>query len=874
MRLSTFLCPLRLRPGVSRIRALILLLLCGAFLQAQEAVIHGTVTDQTGEPLEAASVYAIGAVVGAFTDAEGKFELDVASGSVRLVVSYIGYENFDTTLTVAVADRKIDLDIVLTETFSDLGEVIVSGRRSAGQAQALRLMQSSQCTQTIIHSETFNKYPDVTLAETVARMPGVSIIRDVSQGQLIQLRGLPEQYTGVALNGQRLPNVQPEDDQAGALGIIQSNLVEEVRIIKSRTAETDGDAIAGIVNFRVRQPDERFEVLAQASQGTNFGFDQNPDQFSGITQLNGSINSEVSEEKVYFLAAGSYLREGRGVTTSLFEYNDDRTVLAARPYDENIQTERTGIVGAIELRPSTLNRMRLSVNQSINRQITERRQLSADLQTDNDTVAVYRTGTRGEIERRISLVALEVENNFPSTRLDYQLSYSDSKERLDGRLLNQTFGLFDRTTTSILGLNAQNQTGPPTALRQIGQQDIELEETVAIGSLNITRWLNDKRTQSLKAGGRYRSKDRTYGLTDILQTADNLTFDQPNSFTPLIQDRPFPDFTDPGSEAGRFYDAKQRIAAAYLMYTANLSSRISLNTGLRYEYLEVEARNATDTLAFDNANLLPSFNLAYRFRRDRQIRLSAYQALGRPSYANFRPDDGEMALLPLEQYALSNPDLQPTNSTNVDLTYERYGRRDGLFTVGVYGKWIQRPTLRLTEFNRNLADPRYVTQTINADNASVLGFELGLYQSLGAIAERWRFFNINATYNFNALSVDNPGNISDDLPLAQAPRQSANLSVVYSNPNRGINLVLATNYRDRFFDRLLNDQPVWRNNLFSLDFSADYEVFENVSVLVRFNNITDHPFEEWLGKPNEQDSVMRSRNRYGAWGLVGVRFRP
>ncbi|MEM6771968.1 MAG: carboxypeptidase-like regulatory domain-containing protein, partial [Bacteroidota bacterium] len=261
--------------------------LVGTTLSAQEAEIHGKVTDATGEPLSGATVAAVGAVVGAFTDDEGHYELEVAAGKIRLVISYIGYENFDTTFTVAVSDREIEINAVLTDAFSDLPETQVIARRAVGQAQALRLQQSGLCTQTIIHSETFNKYPDVTLAETVSRMPGVSMIRDVSRGQLVQLRGLPERYTGVSLNGQRLPNVQPEDDQSGGLDIIQSNLVEEVRIIKSRTAEIDGDAIAGMVDFRIRQPEERFELLAQAAQGVNVGFNDNPGQFRGVTQLAG-----------------------------------------------------------------------------------------------------------------------------------------------------------------------------------------------------------------------------------------------------------------------------------------------------------------------------------------------------------------------------------------------------------------------------------------------------------------------------------------------------------------------------------------------------------------------------------------------------------
>jgi outer membrane receptor protein involved in Fe transport len=853
---------------------LLLLLGCLSAVQAQEAEIFGKVTDKNGVPLVGATVYPVGAVVGDFTDNEGHYKVDIASGDVRIIISYIGYENFDTTVVIAIADREVEINAVLTESFNDLPEAQVIARRASGQAQALRLQQSGLCTQTIIHSETFNKYPDITLAETVSRMPGVSMIRDVSRGQVVQLRGLPEQYTAVSLNGQRLPNVQPEDDQSGALDIIQSNLVDEVRIIKSRTAELDGDAIAGIVDFRIRQPEEKFEVFLQAAQGSNFGFSDNPNQHSGITQLAGALNSEVSEEKVFLLAAGSYLKEGRGVRTQLLEYEGESSTLrAARPYDENLLTERVGFVGAIEFRPSPFNRMRVSVNQSIARQEVERRQLFVPNIVGE---SFNRVGSAWQTDRRLSLVALEVENNFARTRLDYQLSFSDSKEALDGRRRNVYTSLSPNNTggSDIQNLSPYADLGSELRETAQRQQDALLTETVAIGSINLTRWLNQKRTASLKVGGRYRSKDRAYGSVDIPIAISDGNIIGPTEFGELLTDRPLEDFADPAVE-GLLYDAKQRIAAAYLMYSANFSAKFSLNAGLRYEYLEVEARNAQDTVSLNNNKLLPSLNLVYRVRRDRQIRLSVYEALGRPNYANYRPrGESPLALISLDRFNTSNPAIQATGSTNIDLTFERYGKRDGLISVGIYGKWIESPTVRRSTYRDASSRAVYFNQLENTPDAQVVGFEAAMYQSLGPISEKLRHFNINATANINLITIDDPGGEFDDLPIAQAPRQSANISVVYSNPKKGLNLVAAVNYRSRFFEGFLNDRPVWRNNFVSVDLSADYEVFKNISLFLRMNNLTNHPFEEWIGEPDEAGSLARSKSRYGAWGLVGVRFKP
>jgi|GEM_PF-2397780 len=857
-----------------------LLFLCTG-VRAQEAVISGKVTDGDGEPLIGATVQVVGSVIGASTNLEGHYEIEVPPGKISFLYSYLGYENYDTVLIVGVAEREFGVDVVLTEDYLTTGEVIVIGRRAANQAAALRLQQSRQVAQTIIHSETFNKYPDVTIAETVSRMPGVSILRGVDEGQIVQLRGLPEQYTAVTLNGQRLPTIQPEVDQTGSLDIIQSNLVDEIRVIKARSADMDGDAIAGTVDFRVRKPDDKFEVLLQAAQGYNFGFSDNPDQSSGITQLAGTINSELADEKVYALASGSYLRQGRGSRTQRYEYGQlgerGRNLYSSRPFDTDRRTERVGFVGAVELHPSIYNKMRLSYNRSTLTEENEERQLFVNTGFPS---SVRRITSGWEKIRQLNLVALEVENNFPKTRLDYQLSFSQNIEELNDRLRNVygdagvPTGLNDEQALFDLSPNDIAASAPPRNLAVI-QDNSLLEETLAIGSLNITRFLNSKRSSFIKLGGRYRSKDRLYGTSNLTRRANDQPDEIPAGSFPVLLTERFQENVGSLDTLNKEYDAKQRIGAGYLMYAANFNSKISLTAGLRYEYTEVETRNATDTIAFDYNQLLPSLNLTYRVRRDRQFRFSYYEAVARPSYGTYRPREASpLQLITIDQFSTSNPDIVRTTSRNFDLSYERYGRQDGLISLGVYGKYLTNPTLLVQTSREEFTRPVYDNTIINTENAFVLGFELGFYQSLDFIDSRLRYLNVNGNYNFNLISVDNPGNINNDLPLAQAPRQSANLSFVYSNPQQRLNLVVAANFRDRIFDRLLDGEAVYRNRLLTIDISADYEVFRNISLFFRANNLTDHEFEEWIGISDEDDSLKRQSSFYGRWGVVGVRFQP
>lgn len=94
------------------------LALCG--FTAQAAIVKGTVTDQSGEPLIGATVMLAGSSVGTATDADGNFSIDAEQGKT-LKVSYVGY------LTKDVKVKGNNLSIILSEDNALLEEVVVVG---------------------------------------------------------------------------------------------------------------------------------------------------------------------------------------------------------------------------------------------------------------------------------------------------------------------------------------------------------------------------------------------------------------------------------------------------------------------------------------------------------------------------------------------------------------------------------------------------------------------------------------------------------------------------------------------------------------------------------------------------------------------------
>lgn len=92
------------------------------FLTAQaQQLLRGTVAGANGEMLPGVSVLVKGTTRGTTTNAEGKFEISTASGSV-LVFSFVGYTSKELTIT-----NQTSVSIVLSEDAKNLDEVVVVG---------------------------------------------------------------------------------------------------------------------------------------------------------------------------------------------------------------------------------------------------------------------------------------------------------------------------------------------------------------------------------------------------------------------------------------------------------------------------------------------------------------------------------------------------------------------------------------------------------------------------------------------------------------------------------------------------------------------------------------------------------------------------
>ena len=188
-----------------RIVFLLLSFIYNEKLQADEYAISGYVKDKNnGNPLIGANIFIEGTSIGVAADKNGYYEIDnIERGNYTFKVSYIGYKTSSEIVELMSNQKKYILDFNLNYTTIEGKEITVTAQ-AKGQMDAINRQLNSKSLVNIISSDRIQELPDANAAETVARVPGVSIQREGGEGNKVIIRGLSPKYNNVTVNGVNL----------------------------------------------------------------------------------------------------------------------------------------------------------------------------------------------------------------------------------------------------------------------------------------------------------------------------------------------------------------------------------------------------------------------------------------------------------------------------------------------------------------------------------------------------------------------------------------------------------------------------------------------------------------------------------------------
>lgn len=162
---------------------------------------------------------------------------------------------------------------------SDVADIVVTGIRGSLQS-ATNAKKDAVAFGDSIFAEDIGKLPATNLAETLNRMPGVRLNRDINgEGTQVAIRGLGPSFTRVLLNGSQLQVASDGGTNGGSanrevdLDFFPSELFTRLDLAKSPSPSTLEGGIAGTVNLRNARPFDKpgthVTVVAQGQYTDN-----------------------------------------------------------------------------------------------------------------------------------------------------------------------------------------------------------------------------------------------------------------------------------------------------------------------------------------------------------------------------------------------------------------------------------------------------------------------------------------------------------------------------------------------------------------------------------------------------------------------------
>ena len=250
------------------------------------------------------------------------------------------------------SNNETDAEIVEGD---QLEEVVVTGIRSSIRNSIEEKRLESSIVEAV-SAEDIGKLPDVSIADSIARLPGLAAQRLRGRAQVISVRGLGPDFTTALLNG-RL-QVSAGDNRGVEFDQYPAELLSQAVIYKTPDAGLIGQAIGGTVDLRTVRPLEygRRAATFVAQYEVNDQGDLNSGSDDTGHRLTASYIDQFNNDKVG-IAIGiatqsSPTQSERWDAWGYPDINGDLVLGGAKPYVESRELERDALIGTLEFAPT------------------------------------------------------------------------------------------------------------------------------------------------------------------------------------------------------------------------------------------------------------------------------------------------------------------------------------------------------------------------------------------------------------------------------------------------------------------------------------------------------------------------------------------
>ncbi len=285
--------------------------------------------------------------------------LSVALASAALMLAVQAQAQEAATKQAAPAKAKKEKDDA-----KNLDAVVVTGIRG-GIERAIDIKKDATSIVEAVSAEDIGKLPDVSIAESIARLPGLAAQRVAGRAQVISVRGLSPDFATTLLNGREM--VSTGDNRSVEFDQYPSELMAGVTVYKTPDASLVGQGLSGTIDMRTVRPLDYDKPVAaisgrwqrnslgsaanQGATGNRFNasyIGQSADRTFGFVIGYSHSDTPIQENQVGLYepwqAIGDNWRPGVPAGTY---YSDGIKALRRTGY-----TKRDGVMATLEFRPS------------------------------------------------------------------------------------------------------------------------------------------------------------------------------------------------------------------------------------------------------------------------------------------------------------------------------------------------------------------------------------------------------------------------------------------------------------------------------------------------------------------------------------------
>lgn len=716
----------------------------------------------------------------------------------------------------------------------EIQQVNVTGIR-ASVRNALAVKEASNSMVEVIASEDIGKLPDTTIAESLARLPGLSSGLDRGNASQIVARGMGPRFISATLNGRELASSEP--NRAVRFEQFPSESLSGATVYKTQNADLAEGGIATSIDLQTVSPlkyngrqinlkaDALYYPIAKDVPGAK----------TTKPRVGGVWIDQFLNKTLGAAIAFSY-QDQPSVQKNISHWGFDPATKAPWGFQDDVRrgtNERSSVLAKVEYKPNSdilitadTYYAKSAIKEDQLQHWTENLSNIGNYSNPHiidgyyagataDWTKVVNNHSRWKQDGSVAASGLNGKFNAGEWKIEADLSTSHALRSSQWADVRQWSNDFVKTTWDFTGNKNQSysfgmDTGNPANFSDAQlfvDTDGHVKDRLDAFSLSANRAIDNSIFSRIKFG--VRATDRTKNYYQTTWQAGPSAI--PASAFETVKVDGFPayialkDFgsivhstfgSDATNPTGRTltendllssWEVKERSKSAYVQGDLDgvaFGKTYRGNVGVRLVHTKTDSfgigKTPASTLEVveqgtSYTEILPSLNLILNLdeAQEHQVRFSVARAMSRPPIDELRASRSlSLSGAGNQTGTAGNPDLKPMMANQVDLAYQWYFEKGSLISVGGFFKQLQR-YIAITQ-NEN-----EITRSVNGDGGNVRGVELVYQQAFTGLPAPFDGLGIASNYAYTASTVREQVPVGNPFPIEGLMRNNGGLTLWY-----------------------------------------------------------------------------------------------